>query len=62
MEYQKYMSRPIQVTAMSNSKIQQIACGANHTVALTIEGKVYFWGQYAYPIKQNEPPRYGRIG
>jgi len=49
------------LTALSGVKVQQIACGANHSVALTLEGKVYFWGQYVHPVKDNEPLKYGRI-
>jgi alpha-tubulin suppressor-like RCC1 family protein len=42
-------------------KVNKLACGANHTIALTLEGKVFFWGQYEYPLKENEKPKYGRI-
>ena len=30
-------------------------------MALSSQGKVYFWGQYCYPLKEGEPTRYGRI-
>ena len=61
LEYQNLQPRPVLVTGLQNVKVTQIACGANHTVALTHEGKVYFWGQYVYPLKSNEPSKYGRI-
>ncbi|KAJ6227803.1 regulator of chromosome condensation protein [Anaeramoeba flamelloides] len=36
---------PKRVDALMNKKIRQIACGAYHTLALTIEGEVYSWGR-----------------
>lgn len=60
-DYQDLQPRPVVLPALANLKITQVACGANHTVALTLDGKVYFWGQYSLPVKGNEPAKYGRI-
>jgi len=60
-EYQNIQPRPVLISGLANVKVQLIACGANHTVALSNQGKVYFWGQYCYPLKEGEPTRYGRI-
>jgi len=43
-EYQDSQPRPVLVTGLANIRVKQIACGANHTVALSNDGKVFFWG------------------
>eukprot|EP00347_Sterkiella_histriomuscorum_P016162 403354247 len=58
---QDLQPRPLLVSGLSDVKIRQIACGANHTVALSMQGQIYFWGQYVYPNKDNEAPKYGRV-
>jgi alpha-tubulin suppressor-like RCC1 family protein len=37
-------SSPVEVTALRNVKIAQIACSYSHTVVLTDTGKVFVWG------------------
>jgi len=39
-----YQPTPRIVELLSNYKICQIACGDAHTVALSLEGKLYSWG------------------
>ncbi|PXF44862.1 Protein RCC2 [Gracilariopsis chorda] len=42
------VSTPVRVPFPPDVKIRQIACGANHTVALDDKGKVWSWGWGAY--------------
>ncbi|KAM9351921.1 putative E3 ubiquitin-protein ligase HERC4 [Symphorus nematophorus] len=38
-----YIPRPLE--ALSNITVSQVACGSQHSVALTKDGQVYTWGQ-----------------
>ncbi|KAJ3434582.1 regulator of chromosome condensation [Anaeramoeba flamelloides] len=38
-------STPKRVDALMNKKIRKVACGSNHTLALTYDGEVYSWGR-----------------
>nr|XP_046250580.1 probable E3 ubiquitin-protein ligase HERC4 [Scatophagus argus] len=38
-----YIPRPLE--ALSNTPVSQVACGSQHSVALTKDGQVYTWGQ-----------------
>lgn len=42
--------------ALFNLQLQvaKIECGADHTLCLTKEGRVYFWGQYFLNSKKGE--------
>ncbi|OCH96269.1 RCC1/BLIP-II protein [Obba rivulosa] len=39
---------PIPVRGLDNKQIVQIACGAQHSIALDVEGMVYVWGYNGY--------------
>lgn len=38
-------SKPVLVTKFNNTGIKKITCGASHTLALTLDGRVYAWGR-----------------
>lgn len=39
-----YQPIPIPVRLISDIKVKDVACGDAHTIALTVEGKLYSWG------------------
>ncbi|KMQ90700.1 rcc1 and btb domain-containing protein 1 [Lasius niger] len=43
--WQKCYTYPCEITAFSDKAIVKVACGFEHTLALTDEGKVYAWGK-----------------
>ncbi|KMQ94954.1 rcc1 and btb domain-containing protein 1 [Lasius niger] len=45
VEPQKYYVYPHEITAVSGKAIVKVACGFEHTLALTDEGKIYAWGK-----------------
>ncbi|KMQ89857.1 rcc1 and btb domain-containing protein 1 [Lasius niger] len=45
VQLQKLYAYPRKITAMSGKVIVKVACGSEHTLALTDEGKVYTWGK-----------------
>lgn len=38
-------SKPVLITKLQNAGIQKISCGAYHTLALTLDGRVFAWGK-----------------
>jgi alpha-tubulin suppressor-like RCC1 family protein len=40
---------PLRVNKLRNVKVKTIACGVSHSIALTSNGHVYFWGRYYMP-------------
>lgn len=38
-------SKPVLVTKLNNTGIKKISCGTSHTLALTLDGRVYAWGR-----------------
>lgn len=38
----------VQLTALSEQGVQKISCGDEHTAALTIDGRLYLWGDNAH--------------
>ena len=36
---------PISIPALGSVPLKSICCGAYHTIALSVEGKVYTWGE-----------------
>lgn len=60
----KGFTTPVEVTALRHTKIQQVACGHNFSVAVTDSGHVYCWGKggqgqcgYKYAEDQALPRR-----
>ena len=37
--------------------VQQVTCGPDHTLCLTVDGRVYEWGQYTLFTKQGQPAK-----
>lgn len=35
---------PVSISALENVRFAQVACGENHVLALTLDGRVYSWG------------------
>ncbi|KAL7292949.1 hypothetical protein TKK_0013401 [Trichogramma kaykai] len=40
--------RPRQVTMLNHCGVKKIACGDNHTLAMTLDGRVFTWGRNNY--------------
>ena len=40
--------QPRQIQALSQFTVTKVACGQNHTIALTKEGQAFSWGQCYY--------------
>ena len=49
---------PVNIAALAGVTVAQVACGNLHSLALTDRGRVYQWGRYYYPIREEE----GRAG
>ena len=45
---------PINLGALAGVAVRRVACGSNHTLALSEDGRIYFWGMYVYPKQQLE--------
>lgn len=45
---------PIRVNSLRNIRIIKIACGINHTIALTSTNTVYAWGRFFKPITKDK--------
>jgi alpha-tubulin suppressor-like RCC1 family protein len=45
---EKFEPRILDYFASKGMRIQQIACGQNHSMALTAKGQVYTWGEQQY--------------
>jgi RCC1 and BTB domain-containing protein len=44
LEEELFISKPTLLIELSNTGVIQIACGFDHTIALTRDGVVYTWG------------------
>jgi hypothetical protein len=40
---------PLRINKLRNVKVKSIACGVSHSIALTYNGHIYFWGRYFMP-------------
>ncbi|KAG8034358.1 hypothetical protein G9C98_007434 [Cotesia typhae] len=40
--------KPVLVSKLHNTGIKKISCGSFHTLALTLDGRIYGWGQNTY--------------
>jgi len=47
---------PFNVRGLRNIQLSKISCGGYHTLALSEEGHLYFWGKY---LKPTTPVKYG---
>lgn len=54
---QEIMTRP--ALFKQPLSIAKIECGADHTLCLTKEGRVYYWGQYYLNSKKGEKSKFG---
>jgi alpha-tubulin suppressor-like RCC1 family protein len=50
---------PLRVNKIRNVKVKSIACGVSHSIALTFNGHVYFWGRYYMPKDNNDDYKTG---
>lgn len=41
----RYVSAPTQIPALEGIEMKQLACGSAHSLALTVDGKVFSWGR-----------------
>ena len=48
---------PVNIAALAGITVMQVACGNLHSLALTERGKVYQWGRYYYPLREEEGRR-----
>ncbi|GLD96139.1 hypothetical protein PINS_up004817 [Pythium insidiosum] len=39
---------PLRITSMGTASVLQVACGANHTMCMTSDGKLFSWGDNTY--------------
>lgn len=48
---------PVNIAALAGVTVTQVACGNLHSLALTETGRVYQWGRYYYPLREEEGRR-----
>jgi len=48
---------PVNIAALAGVTVTQVACGNIHSLALTEAGRVYQWGRYYYPLREEEGRR-----
>ncbi len=42
------LSKPELIESLNNEQVIDISCGGSHSLALTIDGQVYAWGENKY--------------